>query len=274
MTITKSIIVPYNDHDDATLSVSIAEASTDYAVENTQNSVRDDVYRSASTSTVSITGVVDETRSASCAYLFNHLLLGANIRFQLFSDAAATSQVYDSGTLSATWWTAGESYTWSLGSNDPYAREAPFRVYLTSPTSYRSYKWTFSGTPTYASYYQVSRIVVGKYMEFDARFDSGAGIGRVSLGDDGRTRGGSNRTNVGDSYATLNFDVIGTPTTKLATWHDIIRRGPGYDVVTSLFPQNGTRLEVITTRCGKLASLDALDNRVLHFTSRMQLKEN
>lgn len=265
-------VVPYNDHDDATLTASAAPV-TGYPEEDTQNDIRSRVYRSSGTSTVSITGVVTANRVANCFFLFRHTLAGANVRLQLYSDAGASAQVYDSTTLPAVWYTDSDAYTWSTGSNDPLVSEAPFRHYFTD-TTYRSYKITFSGTPTYYSYFQVSRIVLGKYIEFARQPRFGLPLGFADNTDKTRSLGGSLRSNIGATWGTMTLDLGRVEDAERPFWVKMKRRnGTGRSWVLSLYPGNGTDLERDYTMLCKFVALDPIIRDMAVYTQRLQIEE-
>lgn len=264
-------IVPYNDHDDATLTASATEASG-FAVEETQNDLRDHVYRSVGTSSVSITGVLSASRTASAFFLFRHTAHGGNVRLQLYSDAGATAQVYDSTALPAVWYTDSDPYVWSTGTNDPFKSESPYRLFFAA-TEYRSYKITFGGTPT-ASYWQVSRIVLGKYLELARQPKFGLSQDRADLTDRNRSMGGSLRTNFGASWRTLTADLGKVNDNERATWDKIKRQvGTGRSFAISVYPGDGTDLERDYTMLVKFATLDPLVRDMRLYTQRLQLEE-
>jgi hypothetical protein len=266
-------IVPKNDWDDATISVSAA-AEVGFEAENTQNTIRDKTWRSTSNASQSITAVWNSAITLSHFSMHRHLNHSGTFRWQLYSDAAATTQVHDSTALSATTYTAAEPYTWSSGSNDPLKSDAPTWYWHSEIASVRAAKLTFGGTPSQA-YWLASRIWCGRYMELAVNPVYGMQLGEDNMTDRERTQGGSLRTNEGESWRKLTFDLNDINENELATWMDIRRyAGTSKDVLVSAFPGDGTRLEALHTIAGRFANLNDIGRQVSRLTMRAQIEEN
>src|SRR6185369_10795645 len=118
-------IVPRNFHDDATV-VSEIEPVTGYSMANTQNTTRSRVWRSVDGSDQFVGGSFDDEvdRTISHFSFFKHRCHGGQVRLQLFSDVAYSSQVFDSGPVDIINVTPSDDFDWGidpygLGSNDP-----------------------------------------------------------------------------------------------------------------------------------------------------------
>jgi hypothetical protein len=266
-------IVPKNDSDDAVLSVSPA-AQSSFDVDNVKNTVRSKVWRSTSTATQTITGVWSANRTVSHFSMHKHLEHAANVRLQLFSDAGASVQVYDSTAVSATPYTASEPYVFSTGTNNPFLTNSPYWLWFSEQLA-RSFKVTLSGTPSQA-YHQVSRLWLGRYMELDVGASYGLQLGIEDNSDANTTRGGSLRTNFGAYWRTLSFDLSDISPDEYATWMDIMTQaGRSRDVVVSVYPGDGTRQEALHTIAGKFRSLDALGfPQYGQITKKVVVREN
>lgn len=265
-------IVPKNDWDDAVLTPSDSAASG-FAVENTQNTIRDKTWRTTSNASQSVTGVWSASRTISHASMHWHLNHAGSWRVQLYSDAGASVQVYDSGAVSATSFTASEAYTWSEGSNNPFLTKAPTWLWFT-PTAARSIKITFSGTPS-QDYWQVSRVWAGRYLEFSSSPDFGAELGVEDLTDRQRTQGGSLRTNESETWRTMKLDLHNVRPTEYATLLDIMDYATtSKDVVVSVYPGDGTRKEALYTMAGRLSNLNSIARQVSRYTGRIMIEEN
>lgn len=265
-------IVPYNDHDDAVLTPS-ATAAVGFPATDTQNDIRSRVWRTTSTSSQSVTGVLSATRTANHFSMWRMRAQGASVRLQLYSDAGASAQVYDSTALAVNCFSDSDPYTWSTGTNNPFLEYAPF-VHWFANTNYRSYKVTWSGTPTNWSYFQVSRIVLGKYFEFTHQPKFGMSLGLDDLTDRNRSMGGSLRTNIGESWRTLQLDWGWLEDTERATILKIKRQlGKGRSLVVSIYPGNGTDLERDHMMLCKFVSLDPIIRDINVYTTRMQFEE-
>lgn len=266
-------IVPKNDWDDATLTVSAAEEDG-FPVQNTQNTIRDKTWRTTSNSSQSVTGVWASAITLSHFSMWRHLNHAGSFRWQLYSDAAATAGLYDSAALSATCYSAAEPYTWSSGTNDPLKTKAPSWLWYSEIALVRAAKLTFSGTPSQA-YWLASRIFCGRYMGLAVNPVYGLQLGQQTLTERGRSQGGSLRTNEGESFRTLNFDLNDINENELASWMDIREyAGTSKDVVASVFPGDGTRLEALNMICGRMMNLNDIGRQVSRLTMRVQIEEN
>jgi hypothetical protein len=273
MTTANLRIVPKNDWDDATLTPSAA-AVVGYEVTNTQNTIRGQVWRTTSNAGQSVTAVFPDARTLSHFSMHRHLCHAGSVQIQLYSDAAATTLVYNSTALSATPYTASEPYVWSQGSNDPLKTYAPFYLWFAEQSSIRAAKITFSGTPS-QNYWQVSRVWLGRYLELGINPQYGFQLGQAENTDRERTQGGSLRTNAGEQWRTFTFDLNDIADTELATWVDLrAYAGTSKDVAISAFPGDGTRLEELHTLAGRLSNLNDIGRQVNRLTQRIQIEEN
>jgi hypothetical protein len=276
VTVANMLVCPYNDFDDATLSVNVTLAAG-YGAENTQNTDRGKVLRTADTTTMVLTGVWPENRTINGLWLFRHLLHGASFRLQLFSDTGASSAVSggDSTSLPALCYTPSEPYVWSKGSNDPFQFESPtWFYYADAGKTARSFKLTVSGTPSLVSYFLIGRIVIGQFLRLARDPDFGFADGATDLSRHNRTDGGSRRSYVGQSYRTANADLNDIDADEVATWRQIHRQtGTARDIVVSVFPGDGTSEERDYTWNCFLSSLDAIGFQVSRFTKKLQFEE-
>lgn len=264
-------IVHVNDHDAATLSVS-SPAATGFPIEYTQNARRGKVWKTTSNAGQSFTGVWPETRTVSHFSMHRHLNHAGSVRFQLFSDAGATTQVYDSTALSCAPWTPTETYFDSLGRNDPFQYLYPYDLWF-AETAARSYKVTFSGTPA-QSYWQIARVCVGRYFELAVNPDYGFQLGWQDQTENGRSRGGSLFTNKGDLWRTLIGNLNSVAATELGTWADAyVQAGTAQDVMISPFPDDTTRKRPLHTMMARFMSLDVLGHEVSRFTKAIKFEE-
>jgi len=244
-------LVPYNFHDDATLTAQILPVAG-FSIENTQDTQRSRVWRSVSGADQYVEGTYDDgiSRTASFFSFFRHRCHGGNVRLVLYSDVAYSSSVYDSGALPIINLTPTDGAAWGFDAyggsgTDPYLTDTPYWKYFT-PTAHKSFRIYFTGNVgTYGySYWQVCRFFLGNYFEpaFTAQY--GAQINVVSQSDRNRSRGGSLRTNIGPRWRTMQMDLIRVPESDRAAWLDIATRmGTDRDFVLSLFAGDGTRKE-------------------------------
>lgn len=273
MTTSRLRIVPKNDWDEATLTVSAA-AEIGFEAENTQNTIRGKTWRTTSNAGQSITAVWPSAITLSHFSMHRHLNHAGSFRWQLYDDAAATSEVHDSGVLPATSYTTIEPYSWSNGDDDPFLSRAPTWYWHAPVANVRAAKLTFSGTPGQA-YWQTSRIWCGRYFELARTAARGIQLGQFDNTDRERTQGGSLRTNAGESWRQMTFDLKAINEDEFATWVDIREYvGTSKDVVVSVFPGDGTRKEALYMMAGRLVNLNDIGRPTHLMTMRVQIEEN
>jgi hypothetical protein len=271
MTTANLRLVPRNFHDEATLTNSITPA-TGFPVTNTQNSTRSLVWKSTGTTAQTIKGTLAASRSATFFGMFRHAMSGGSVRIQLFSDAAWTTQTYDSTALPVNNITPTDVYDWGIGSNDPFAGTWPYWIWFAS-AAFQSYTISFSGSPT-IGYWQASRIWLGKHLEVTYNPAYGATLGFLDQSDRDRSRSGSLRTRVGPTWRTMDLTMGEIDESQRAAFLDILQYcGTSRDVVASLFPLDGTRLERDHIINGKFSNMNALGRQVSYLTGHLQLEE-
>ena len=283
MTTANLRIVPRNFHDEATLTAS--EAAAGFAIANTQATARDTVWRSTSTGTVTISGSFSRDRVVNFFGMFRHVNHGGQIRVQLYSDAAWTTQVDDTGTVAINKVVGSSSdsaYAWGDdpygdGQYDPLLTEAPYWFWFAVDRTIQSYKITLSShaaTYGYSAYWQASRLWLGKYFEPAINPSYGATSGVADNSDRNRSRGGSLRTSLGARWRAVRMSLDSVAETEVPTWMDILAHCQlGRDVVASLFPGDGTRRERDNLICGKFAALDVLGRQINRLTKNLALEE-
>lgn len=280
-------IVPRNFHDEATLSSELTSA-TDMTVQNTQNCIRSKVWRSTAGTSQYVRGTFDDgssptsalSRTVSFFGFFRHRCHGGTVRLQLYSDAAWSSQVYDSTAVNVINVVPSDGADWGVnpygtGSIDPFLLDAPYWLYFT-PVACLSYKISFAGNVgTYgAPYWQVCRFFLGNYFQASYPPTFGMSLGLVDQTEVNRSRGGSRRTNVGASWRVMQMDLNHVPESDRAAWLDIARQcGTGRDFVLSLFPGEGTRRERDNIINAEFSSLNAIGREMSRLTTRLQVDE-
>lgn len=278
-------LVPRNFHDDATLTTQLAAVSG-FPVENTQDTQRTRVWRSEDGSDQYINGTYDDglLRDAGFFGFFRHRCHGGSVRLQLYSDAAWSAQVYDSGFNDIINMTPTDGFNWGVdiysdGNSDidPFITETPYWIWFSSSAPHLSYKISFSGNvSTYGyDYWQISRIVLGPYkaLPYTALYDFPLGI--VNQTDRNRSRGGSLRTNRGVDWRTLQLDIKRVPEGERADWMDIKHyMGTSRDGVISVFPEEGTRKERDNIFNFKFSAIDpVLQWHHDYVSTRLQIEE-
>jgi hypothetical protein len=264
-------ICPYNHHDFATLITSVATAAG-YFVTDTQNYNRSKVWRAGSTANQYIRGTMAAaSNTANMFAIFLHNCAGSSVRLRLYSDAAWTTQVYDSTVLPFNNVTADSTYDWGVVNTDPLRSSAPYWAYFNEFT-FQSYQIDFSSNVNGA--WQMARIWLGKYYESVKNPVFGAALGVTTNSDWGRTRGGSVRASPGERWRTFNGEFDAMSESERAVWMDIMGYcGRSKDVVISLFPTDGSRMERDYTMDGIMSGLDPIGRQVSYLTKRIQFEE-
>lgn len=251
-----------NHIDSATLTDSPAGDPNQLPFNLTLNN-RDRVYRSTSLATQQIKATWSANRKANFCSMHKHNLHGSNWRVQLYSDAAWTTQVYDSGTVAT--YTAlpyGSSFQFGIDpadatNTDLYRGEAAAVVYFTA-VSFRSAKVTLSGstTDTAVSYWELKRIWLGMYLETTYQVTTDLALAYQSQGANVRMGGGSLRSLPSVPWRKLDMNLDWIPEAQRVVLLDMMHwAGTSGDWFVSVYPEDGTRLERDYTMMAKLAAL-------------------
>lgn len=276
-------IAPRNFHDEATVTVS-AEV-TGFEAVNTQNDIRTRVWRTPSGADATVDGTFPDAlaRTVSVFGMFLHRCHGGDIRLRLYSDAAWTTQVYDSTALDVINVVPTDGMDWgvnafpaySAGDIDPFIEYAPYWLWLPS-VACKSYRITLTNHSSDfgRAEWQVSRFFLGYHLEMLRQPEFGVQLGRIDLTDRNRSRGGSLRTNLGSSFRTMEMNLGAMEEDERAAWLDIMQyTGTARAFLLSLFPELGTRMERDHTMLCKFTALNAIGREVHRLTHRIQIEE-
>lgn len=284
------LVVPRNFWAEGTVTAS--DANVAFPITNTQNEVRDDAWRSNGTGTVTIQVTWSRAKTVSFFAMNRHRAHGANIRVQLFSDAAWTTQVADTSTVAINKVVASSSdtaYNWGddpfgIGGYDQFITESPFWYYFT-PVSVQSATITLSSHSTTfwnVAYWQVSSFWFGNYFQTSINPDYGntitwvdnGGAATTTTGVPTRTGGGSKRTMFGFRWRAAKLQLSSVTEQEAATWMQIMAYcQTGRPVFASLFPGDGTIKERDNMFPGFFTSLDPYGRQVNRLTKVLTLEE-
>lgn len=263
-----------NHWDEGTLTASSAVSTL--PVENTRLHSRGSPWRSTTNAAQWLQRSHTVDRAANMVAFFGHNLAGGTARLRLYSDAAATTQVYDSTALAIpAQASATAAANYGLGGNagspqaadDLFGNSQPYVLYFAA-TVFRAAKLDLVGGALATSYLQVGRIWLPMYREIGANPDYGLGNARWSNTQQTRTRGGSLISNTGATARRLDLNVKTVADSEADFWDDVLRYSElAKDVFVSIFPDAGGRLQRDYAINGKFV---ALDPRVYDVTWRAQ----
>lgn len=145
-----------------------------------------------------------------------NMVNGDTWRIQLYSDAAWTTQVYDSGTIAPF---TTEFADWSFSFAEKW---------FTEVTGVKSFKITVTAATTLTAY----RLFVGPSTTVTYDPNYGMTPSWVDNDENERTEGGSETTNQKSNWRKLVFDMSASTEADRAAWMEIGRR-------------NGKRLQVV-----------------------------
>lgn len=288
MTLPNLRIVPRNFHDEAALTTQYSP-QPGFPVTNTQNTARDATWQGNGIVTQYLRGVwPDDGRKVNFFGLFGHNWHGGTVQLQLYNQLDWTGLVYDSGQQETVNLITLGNFDWGTDTlgivNDPFVSQSPFwhYVFANSPNTEvavgaKSYVITFRDPHVQvgATNVEVGRIVLGMYAEI--RLNTPLAILGFSDNTVGaRSRGGTNSTNIGAFWRSLEVDLPVVLDADRPTWIDICRRcGRGRDVVAIVLPEDpDPRLERDYIINGKFSSLDPLGKNVEFLTKKIVIEEN
>lgn len=262
---------PHNHHDDATLS-EVGTSVADFGPMNTQSVLRDRTLR-GSAAGYTLRGVLDESRSASCLGIFRHALWGGTVQLLLYSDAAWSTEVYDSTALAAESFTPVMTFDFGFPGGAPWRNNMPFAHWMPGAVEFRSYEIVFDGTPS-AGYFGAGRIFLGSHYEFSCNPDYGAPLSWDDNTDSDDTFGGSQRTNMGEQVRKWTIELNCLNENEFETMVAITEWcGMGRDFMISLFPDDDTTTGGLYTLNAKFTSLGDLGRQISRLTKRLTMRE-
>lgn len=202
-------------------------ATTTGPVTYLQSDARGDIFLASSAASQAIKGTWGGTSyTVSQMTLWRHnLVYSDTIRLQLYSDAAWTTQVYDSTALAAYVSALFDNWGWAF-TNRYFAAQAC-----------KSFKITVAAS---AAALQCSRLFLGPYTEAPINPEYGAVFGIETNARQSRSEGGSLRSIVKADWRTAMFDMLVRTEADRAAWMEIARYcGISKSIVASLYPEVG-----------------------------------
>jgi len=246
--------------DSWTLTASPAAA---IAVANLQDASRAKVWRSSGTTLQQIQGTSSTAAQVNCCILDRHnLSSAAKWRLQLYSDAAWTTSVYDSGYVDANPAIPWGQFSWGY---DPWGAT----VYTNwgfgvaqmwfSSVGAKSFTLTIADTTNTAGYLQAARLMIGPALSCEAAPSYGLGFRWEETTKQTRTDGGTLRSDPASAYRVLNLDLKRFSNSQRSNLSEAYRYcGKRRDIFVSVFEGTGGTVERDYSFRGKWAAMPGL----------------
>jgi hypothetical protein len=235
-------------HSDAAVLTASSEYSTMLA-SNMQNVARSTAWRGPIDSPESavISGTYADGGSYGAGFfgLWWHQLFGAAGRLVLYpNDDYTGTPTYDSGAFTiGEAQSVGQAWGMAAGSfedSDLLYWEQPFGLWFPM-VRHKSFRFFLSGTPRdytgSLSYYQIGRLVLGPWYEFDRNVDFVPSLGTGTNTGFVRTAGGTNARTPGERWDTLECNMRTVSEYDSAAMVALMKwMGTGRDGVLALYP--------------------------------------
>lgn len=204
------------------------------------------------------------TPLSACVLYRSNLSNAATWRVQVFSDSAATAQIYDSGTVNASMLKALDQLEWgvdALGASFYDDWGYTIGVLWFTPVTGLSAKVTIDDPNNPLGLWQASRLFMGLYLETSRAPNEGAQMAWQETTTVARTEGGTLRSEAGESYRTLNLLLSLLQESDRRRLSEAFRSvGMRGDLFVSVFP---TALDALTRDHHMQAKLVKLDPTVI-----------
>lgn len=230
-------------YDNVASSATLTTSSTAglLVASNMLTDVKSAVHRSTGTSvSYTLTWAANQA-VGGVALPATNLTSTATIRVQLYSDTAGTTQIADSGTVSACPSAQLGLFGWGSNINaNAFAHGGASKTavwFSTQLNTVRRCVITLTDTSNPAGYIDCARLVLGPYWEAPYNPKYGAAAGTQDLTKVDRSEGGDQFTVRGPQYQTMSLDLALLPEAKRAELAKIVRSvGSHTNVFLSLLP--------------------------------------
>jgi hypothetical protein len=226
---------------------------------------KNEVYRSAAgVLSVTLTATWFSPETIGCVALpYCNFSSGATMRVRLYSDAACTTQLLDSGTVlcsqgagaKVAMLTAAQSasaYSYGGGTNAT--------VWVTPTSGVQGIKIDLVDTGNLQNYLEAVRLVVGAYFSPQYQAEYGASLSLEDTTNNFRTDAGNLLSDIGTRNKKLSFTLsFLMPADRAALWDLVKYVGKSQPVFLSLFPGNAdAKLESNHTIYGKFTNVSVI----------------
>lgn len=239
-------IVPVNDFDDATITVTPSAVST-LPITSLQSNLRDRVWRSPNLDSQTIIGNWGgNVRRVSHFSLWpsaqSSSLIGAVVRLQVYSDLAMATSVYDQSwdffTFTGEPWGDDPwgAFRWGVADDDRTARLAPLSKWFTAVNASAFRITITNGGAVDTPYFDARRIWLGEYQQAPTNAEYGIAPLWASSSEQERAISTLRRQRRG-RWRELPFDAVVQTEADRAKWSDIVYAcDPANEVVVAIFP--------------------------------------
>lgn len=255
------IITP-NDGDDATLTASPSMVAT-LPQTNLQDISRAKVARTTSLASQDIKGAWTSARVISAAAIMRHNLTSSGTwRLRLYSDAAWSTLVYDSGAVVACPPKLLGELVWGvdpLGASIFTGWALAFSSMFFTAVGAQSFTITLSDAANPAGYMEVSRLFIGGTLEPVINFEWGHDIEWRETTQQERTEGGTLRSDDREPFRRIAFTLAALNEGERAKYLEFTRKaGLRKDFFVSMFPGVGGAKERDYAMAAKLTQASPL----------------
>lgn len=249
-----------NKVDTATLTASPAVVST-LPVTYLQTHARSKVMRTTSLADQDIKLTWSSSNVFTAFAALRHNLTGAATwRIRIYSDAAWTTQVYDSGAILVSPAKALGELLWGI---DPLGASvftgwsyAFGTMWLPSPVAGQSVKITLSDATNPAGYMELCRLFAGVHIESNVNASVGMSLKWSESTKQTRTDGGTLYSESFEPYRDLDFSIDALTPDLRAIFVEASRKvGMRKDIFISVFPGSGGALERDYTMNAKFSAV-------------------
>lgn len=236
-------LIADNLADSATLTASPAVVAT-LPVTNLQLTSREDLMRTTSTADQQVMGTwpVGHMVNSCAPYRHNFTSVGT-WRLELFSDAAWTNRVFDSGFVASC---PPKGWGEFVNGVDPWGASVftgwvlAYSVMWFDAVVARSFRITFKDAANPAGYFDVGRLFIGLALEPAYNMDYGIALQWVDGSTVTRTAGGGPHVNAVQKYRRMKLHLANLTDADRPKWLDVTRlAGKTGEVFVSAYPETG-----------------------------------
>lgn len=248
-------------HDNAlsrTATLTANTTSGSLVAANMQTEVKTAVHRTTGTTAAYTMTWTNLESIGGVALPATNLTSSATIRVRLYSDTVGTTQIADSGTISACPSNALGLHGWTGAINAnafPYGGASKVAVWFSTHYNARRCVIDVVDTTNPAGYIDCARVVVGPYWEAPVNAKYGVTSSPVDMSSTSRSESGDQFTRRGAMYETLSLSLQELPEASRSTLLKILRSVGSYrNIFVSLLPGAGAQVEQDYMIYGKRSS--------------------